>query len=79
MKVSNNQDSNPKNKVFTSIYKKQIPNKRRTLIDENLSKCSWVDGPRDGLSWSRWAIMASVVSYFTNSSAAFVITLNGHV
>ena len=48
--------------------------KKRILITENLSKRVWVDGSRDRLSWSRWVIMASVVPYLTNSSAAFFIT-----
>ena len=39
------------------MYKKQNPNKRRTLITENLSKCGLVDGPRDGPPWSRRDVM----------------------
>ena len=61
MRESNNQESNPKNEVFRTIYKKQKPNQRRTLFTGNLSKRGWVDGPRDGSSWSRRAIMDSVV------------------
>ena len=49
--VSNNTEANLKNEVFQTIYKKQKPNKRRTLFAENLSKRGWVDGPRDGSSW----------------------------
>ena len=29
----------------------------------NLSKCGWVDGPRDGSSWSRRTVMYSVIPY----------------
>ena len=49
---NNDQDSNLKNEVFRTIYKKQKPNQRRTFFAKNLSKRGWVDGPRDGSSWS---------------------------
>ena len=77
MKVSNNQESNPQNEVFRTIYKKQKPSQRRNLFAENLSKRGWVNGPRDGSSWSRRAVMDSIVPYFANSSTALFITLDG--
>ena len=70
MKVSNNKESNPKNEVFETICKKQKPNQRRTLIAGNLPKRGWVDGPRDGPSWSRRTVVDSVVLYLVISSAA---------
>ncbi|TMW87238.1 hypothetical protein EJD97_020237 [Solanum chilense] len=42
-----------------------------------MSKRGWVDGPSDGLSWSRRAVMDSVVPYFANSSTALFIILDG--
>ena len=43
----------------------------------NLSKLGLVDGPRNVSSWSRRAVMDSVIPYFANYSAALVIILNG--
>ncbi|TMW86088.1 hypothetical protein EJD97_021969, partial [Solanum chilense] len=40
-------------------------------------KSGWVDGPRDGTSWSRRAVMDSVVPYLYNSSAALFIIPDG--
>ncbi|TMW80543.1 hypothetical protein EJD97_018558 [Solanum chilense] len=42
-----------------------------------MSKRGWVDGPRDGSSWSRWAVMDFVVPYFENSSTILFIILDG--
>ncbi|TMX01699.1 hypothetical protein EJD97_023881 [Solanum chilense] len=42
-----------------------------------MSKRGRVDGPRDGSSWSRRAVIDSVVLYFANSSVALFITLDG--
>ena len=66
-KESNTKKYNPKKQVFRTIYKKQKPNKRRTLISEYLSKCGLIDGP----SWSRRA----VIPCFTNSSTSLFIIL----
>ena len=61
---------------FFELFIKKKPNRRRSLFAENLSKCGWVDGPRDESSWSQWAVMDSIVPYFANSSAALFITLD---
>ncbi|TMW81579.1 hypothetical protein EJD97_008832, partial [Solanum chilense] len=50
---------------------------QRTLFALNLSKRDWVDGPGDGSSWSRRAVMDSVVPYFANSSVSLFIILDG--
>ena len=42
-----------------------------------MSKRGWVDGPRDGSSWSRWSVMGFVVPYFVNSYDTLFITLDG--
>ena len=41
-----------------------------------MSKRGLVNESRDGSSWSRRAVVASIVPYFTNSSTALFITLN---
>ena len=43
-----------------------------TLFVGNLLKRGWLDGPRDGLSWSRRTVMDSVVLLLL-----FFITLDG--
>ena len=63
---------------FFELYIKK-PNKRRTLIAENLSKRGWVTRPQDGPPWSRQTVMASIILYFTNPSSAFFSTLDEHV
>ena len=64
-------------RFFKLFIKKKKPNQRRTLIAGNMSKCGWVDGPREGSSWSQRAIMDSVVSYFVNFFPSLFITLDG--
>ena len=41
-----------------------------------MQKQGWVNGPRDGPSWSRRTVMDSVVPYIAISSAALFIPLN---
>ena len=42
-----------------------------------MQKQGWVNGPRDGPSWSRRTVMDSVVPYLPISAAALFIFLNG--
>ncbi|TMX05323.1 hypothetical protein EJD97_024625 [Solanum chilense] len=42
-----------------------------------MKKRGWVDGPSDGPSRLRRAVMDSIVPYFENSSASLFITLDG--
>ena len=54
-------------RFFELFIKNKKPNQTRILISGNLSKRGWVDGPRDGSSWSRWTIMDSIIPYLCNS------------
>ena len=47
------------------------------LITGNMPKRGWIDGPRDGPSWSQRIVMDSVVPYKEISSVALFIPLNG--
>ncbi|TMW99979.1 hypothetical protein EJD97_001583, partial [Solanum chilense] len=50
---------------------------RKTLFARNLSKRGWVYRPPDMSSWSRRAVMESVIPYFANSSTDLFIILDG--
>ena len=48
-----------------------------TLFAGNLQKCGWIEGTRDGSSWSRRTVMDSVVPYLAIYFAALFIPLDG--
>ena len=63
---------------FLKLFiKNKKPNKRRTLIAGNMLKRGWVNGPRGESSWSRRAIVDTIIPDFANSFVALFITLDG--